>query len=300
MPPEGSDPSLAEVPTESSAQGSDPRLRLGGMALRNGLLVHGPTHWAVAVRNRSGEIEVASGVKPSFARGKLATTPLVRGPLRLAEALAVIPLARTRLRAARLPFEDPRVIVAAAMASVASVAARKLARGSASREALVAVLGLTPALAALRDPDLAAYHGAEHKAIGAYESGGSAADEPKEHQRCGSNLIGPMLAFSVAGQIIVEGTLERPSAIARGAASLAATGAAVEVFAFSERKPEAALSRAVHGAGYEIQRLVSTREPTPEQLAVGEAAVRELLRVEPVSADNASEDSAGVAQTPPL
>ncbi|MDQ1741487.1 MAG: hypothetical protein QOE53_3139, partial [Pseudonocardiales bacterium] len=33
------------------------KLRLGGMALRNGLLVHGPTHWAAAVRNaRSGDV----------------------------------------------------------------------------------------------------------------------------------------------------------------------------------------------------------------------------------------------------
>jgi len=284
-------------------EGSDPgreQLRLGGMALRNGLLVHGPTHWAVAVRNKAGEIEVASGRKPTLARGRLATTPLVRGPLRLAEALAVVPLARTRLRSARLPFEDPRVIAAAAMASAGSAAARKFAKGNASRETLIGLLGLIPALAALRDPDLAAYHGAEHKAIGAYESGGPAADEPKEHERCGSNLIGPMLAFSIAGAVIVEGSMERPNAIARGAASLAATGAAVEVFAFSERKPDAALSRAVHQAGYEIQRLISTREPTPEQLAVGESAVRELLRVEPPAADTSDEGSAGVAPIPPI
>jgi uncharacterized protein YqhQ len=273
-------------------------VRLGGMALRNGLLVHGPTHWAIAVRNAEGEVEVASGPKPRFARGRLATTPMVRGPLRLAEALAVVPLARTRLRSARLPFEDPRVIGAAAMASAASAAARKLARGSASREALIALIGLAPALAALRDRDLAAYHGAEHKAIGAYESGGRAADEPKEHERCGSNLIGPMLAFSVAGQVLVEGTLERPNAIARGAASLAATGAAVEVFAYSERKPDAALSRAVHSAGYEIQRLLSTREPNAEQLEVGEAAVRELLRVEPPAADRDTEAPADGGQAP--
>jgi uncharacterized protein YqhQ len=274
------------------AEGDAPEpelLRLGGMALRNGLLVHGPTHWAVAVRNKAGEIEVASGPKPALARGRLATTPLVRGPLRLAEAMAVVPLARMRLRSARLPFEDPRVLVAAGLASAGSAAARKFAKGNAARETLVAMLGLVPAVAALRDPDLAAYHGAEHKAIGAYESGGSAADEPKEHERCGSNLIGPMLAFSVAGQLLVEGTLERPNAVARGAASLAATGAAVEVFAFSERKPDAALSRAVHSAGYEIQRLVSTREPTSAQLAVGEAAVAELLRVEPVPADKEAE-----------
>ena len=45
---------------------SDDKLRLGGMALRNGLLVHGPTHWAAAVRTRDGEIKVASGRKPAF------------------------------------------------------------------------------------------------------------------------------------------------------------------------------------------------------------------------------------------
>ena len=40
------------------------KLRLGGMALRNGLLVHGPTHWAAAVRTNEGEVKVASGPKP--------------------------------------------------------------------------------------------------------------------------------------------------------------------------------------------------------------------------------------------
>ena len=268
---------------------SDEKLRLGGMALRNGLLVHGPTSWAVAVRNAEGEIEVASGPKPTLARGRAAKVPFLRGPLRLGEALLVVPLARLRLRSARLPLEDPRVILAAGGATLASAVARKLARGSATREALVAVIGLMPALAALRDRDLAAYHGAEHKAIGAYESGGAAADEPKEHERCGSNLIGPMLAFSVAGQILVEGALERPGSVARGAASLAATGAAVEVFAFAERRPETAVSRAVHGTGHEIQRLISTREPTPEQLDVAEVAVVELLRIENVNADRVSE-----------
>ncbi len=44
----------------------DEKLRLGGMALRNGLLVHGPTHWAAAVRTRDGEIAVASGRKPDL------------------------------------------------------------------------------------------------------------------------------------------------------------------------------------------------------------------------------------------
>jgi len=52
----------------------------------------------------------------------------------------------------------------------------------------------------------------------------------------------------------------------------------------------------VHGTGHEIQRLISTREPTAEQLEVGEAAVRELLRVEAPPADSDGEGSpVGVA-----
>ena len=43
---------------------AEDKLRLGGMALRNGLLVHGPTHWAAAVRTDGGEVKAASGPKP--------------------------------------------------------------------------------------------------------------------------------------------------------------------------------------------------------------------------------------------
>ena len=51
------------------------KLRLGGMALRNGLLVHGPTHWAAAVRADSGEIQVASGRKPRLRGGMAERVP---------------------------------------------------------------------------------------------------------------------------------------------------------------------------------------------------------------------------------
>jgi uncharacterized protein YqhQ len=264
-------------------------LRLGGMALRNGLLIHGPTSWAAAARTRDGEIAVASGHKPTLARGRLGEIPLLRGPIRLAEAMAVIPLARSRLPSARLPFEDPRVAVAALLATAASASLRRGAGeadsgGSAARTALrelaVSVLGVLPALTALRDTDLAAYHGVEHKAIGGYEAGVAPEGVPKEHERCGSNLIGPMLLASVGGQVMLERLLEHPGPLARGSAAVLGMGVAVEAFAYAERNPESALGRAVHGPGHEIQRLVSTREPTSEQLAVGVAALEEVLRAE--------------------
>jgi uncharacterized protein YqhQ len=275
--------------SNGASNGSTPdepeRLRLGGMALRNGLLIHGPKAWAVAARTKDGRIEVASGPKPSLARGRLATTPLLRGPLRLAEAMAVLPLARGRLRSARLPFEDRGVLVATAASLVLSGMLRRLHRASVGRELTIAVLGTIPALSALRDPALASYHAVEHKAIGGYEQGRDPEEVPKEHERCGSNLIGPMMVFSIAGQVLTEKFAPDAGPLTRGLAALTGVGAAVELFAFAERHPDSALGHAVHGPGYEIQRLVSTREPTPEQLEVGVAALDEVLRAEDEAAD---------------
>jgi uncharacterized protein YqhQ len=278
---------MSEAASANGSGGQAPkRLRLGGMAMRNGLLIHGPTAWAVAARAQDGSIEVASGPKPSLARGRLASTPLIRGPLRLAEAMAVIPLARMRLRSLRLPFEDPGV-VATALASIAgSSLLRRTGRTSVGRELLIAALGTLPALAALRDPALASYHAVEHKAIGGYERDEDPAGVPKEHERCGSNLVGPMMAFSIVGQVVTERLVDDPGPVARGLAALASVGGAVELFVFAERHPDSAVGRAIHGPGYEIQRLVSTREPTAEQLEVGVAALQEVLRAEQEAADS--------------
>ena len=76
------------------------------MALRNGLLIHGPTHWAAAVRDADGEVVVASARKPELAPKLVGKVPGLRGPLKLVEAMAVLPLVRRRMPAARMPFED--------------------------------------------------------------------------------------------------------------------------------------------------------------------------------------------------
>jgi uncharacterized protein YqhQ len=251
------------------------------MALRNGLLIHGPSAWAAAARTADGRIEVSSGPKPVFSRGRLASAPLLRGPLRLAEAFAVVPVARRSLPSARLPIEDTRVLALALATATVSGAVRRLGPATVAREGIVAMLGLLPAVAALRHRDLAAYHGVEHKAIGAYELGSlDPADAPKEHERCGSNLIAPLIVLSVAGQLIVERVLRQPGPVPRAAAGVASVSGAVELFAYAERRPESMFGRAIHAIGHQIQRLLSTREPTASQLEVGSAALREVLRAE--------------------
>ncbi|MGI8462296.1 MAG: DUF1385 domain-containing protein [Solirubrobacterales bacterium] len=260
------------------------RIRLGGMALRNGLLVHGPTSWAAAARSPEGAIRVASGAKPTFP-GPAARMPVLRGPLRLAEGFAFIPIARQKLPVARLPFEDLRV-VAVALAATAASAFLRSGEGrapAALREALAAGLGLMPALVALRGSELAAYHGVEHKSIGAYERGlDDATEVAKEHERCGSHLVAPMLALSLAGQLLIERLFDEPGRIARGAAALGGVSGAVEIFIWSEANPEHPLARAFRRPGTEIQRVFATKEPTSEQMEVGSAALDEILRVEGV------------------
>jgi uncharacterized protein YqhQ len=258
---------------------SDEKLRLGGMALRNGLLVHGPTHWAAAVRTRDGEIAVASGRKPDLGSTAAERVPGLRGVVKLAEAVAVIPLVKRALPEARLPMQDAKTLGAMSAAALAGQAVRRAARSVAARETAVAAISLAPALMALRSGDLAAYHGVEHKAIAAYEDDGDAADAMKEHDRCGSHLVAPMLTAGAIGNVAARRAGLRGPA-AEAIVGLGSAAVAVEVFAWSERHPDSALTRLLRRPGHEIQRAVGTREPTAEQLAVGRAALAEILRVE--------------------
>jgi uncharacterized protein YqhQ len=278
------------------------KLRLGGMALRNGLLVHGPTHWAAAVRDDAGEIKVASGRKPDLGAKAAEGVPGVRGIVKLAEAMAVIPLVKRALPEARLPMQDVKTLGAMGAAALGGTAIRsagvrktapptdpapaKPASGKRpgmsagpGREAAIALLSLAPALMALRSGDLAAYHGVEHKAIAAYEDDGDAAEATKEHDRCGSHLVAPMLTAAAVGNVAARRAGLRGPA-AEAVVGLGSAALAVEVFAWGERHPDSPLTRLLRRPGHEIQRVVGTREPTEEQLAVGRAALEEILRVE--------------------
>jgi uncharacterized protein YqhQ len=252
------------------------KIRLGGMALANGVLVHGPTAWACAIRTPSGEVKDASARKRLFAPG--IQTPFLRGPLRLAEAFAMIPDLRRKLPEARLPFERPAVLTATLGSAVAVRALRQSPRlGAVARELASGMLSIAPALLALRGGELAAYHGAEHVSIGTYEHGEKRA---KEHERCGSHLIGPLIVATAAGNILAARAPAHLRGPARTVASVGAVGAAVEVFAWMTRHPGHPLAKALAFPGHELQHRIATAEPSPEQLEVAEAALAACLELE--------------------
>ena len=115
------------------------------------------------------------------------------------------------------------------------------------------------------DRDLAAYHGVEHKAIAAYEQGiEDVAAVPKEHDRCGSNLIVPMMLLSAGGTVAA-----RAPGRASRARSPAPASASAAPRSRSRCSPGATATTATRWPrpstlpGREIQRRLATKEPTP-------------------------------------
>jgi uncharacterized protein YqhQ len=254
---------------------AEEKLRLGGMALANGVLVHGPNAWACAVRLPDGTLKQASAYKRF--RAASVEQPLLRGPARLAEVFTLLPEVRSRLPEARLPFERPAVAGAMVAGLAMSQVVRRSSLGAATKELLGGLASLAPAAVALRGTTLAAYHGAEHISIGTYEHG-----EPreKEHERCGSHLIGPLFVTMAAGNTLAAKAPEHLRGPARVAATLGALATSTEIFAWMTRNPESRLTKLLAKPGHELQHRLATEEPTPEQLEVAEAALAECLRLE--------------------
>jgi uncharacterized protein YqhQ len=253
------------------------KVRLGGMALPNGVLVHGPHSWACAIRSAGGELELASGEKS--VRSADVESPLLRGLVRVAELLAVLPAVRRALPEAELPFRQGRVMAAMAGCALAAKGLRASRLGPVGQETAAALLALVPVTTALRGTELAAYHGAEHISIGSYEHG---RPRPREHERCGSHLLGPLLVSTVVGNVAAGKIARTPTGrtAARLLAGAVSVAAATELYGWALRNPGTGLSRALSWPGHELQRRFLTAEPTAEQLEVAQAALDECLRLE--------------------
>jgi uncharacterized protein YqhQ len=163
-----------------------------------------------------------------------------------------------------------------------------------------ALASFLPAVLALKGSAISGYHGAEHKVIGGREialraatregatmeeaekcvAAGDSAAATKEHDRCGTNLVGPYLLATIATNLLARNRKGVKSPAASAVAGMASLGLALEALRWASRHGDSILARLMLSPGKAIQKVLTTSEPSAGQLEVGERALEELLRLE--------------------
>ncbi len=289
---------------------------IGGQAVLEGVMMRGPSAWAVAVRKPNGQIAGHNQTVSSvLLRHPWTRVPVVRGVVALGESLAIgfRALALSAQYAAKEEGEDDDGEEATAELSRAQlIFAFAIAIGFA-----VLLFKVSPALITnwlpIEDttwfvivegvirvavfigyialislwPDLRRvfeYHAAEHKAINAYEAGDPLEPEVVQghsliHVRCGTAF----LLYVMVIAIFVFAFFGRPEwywlIVTRILALPLIAGLAYELIRFAGRHPHNPILRTILAPGLWLQRL-TTRQPSLDQIEVSISALREVLRLE--------------------
>jgi uncharacterized protein YqhQ len=284
---------------------------IGGQAVLEGVMMRGPSTWALAVRKPDGEIaEVNRPIHSVMARHWLFRLPIVRGIIALGESLAIG--FRALAISANYAAQEEGEEVETELSRGAIIFAFAIAIGFAIMLFKVTPLLITNWLpidttgwfviveGVIRVsifilylvvisllPDLRRvfeYHAAEHKVINAYEAGEELIPERVQrfsliHPRCGTAFLLWVMVIA----IFVFAFLGRPSLpwlIASRILLLPViAGIAYELIRFAGRHTENRVLMAFLAPGLWLQRL-TTRQPSLDQLEVSIRALKEVLHVE--------------------
>jgi uncharacterized protein YqhQ len=261
-----------------------PRMRVGGMALGNGVLMRGPHYWALA---RADGTVVDGRLRTLLAKHRWLRVPVVRSIVGLAEmfGLALVVHRRNGVRGAA-----PLILWMALCIGVdfgLSFALPRLISNPVLGSVLLELLSLAFALLTLwwaLGRSVWRYHGAEHKAVNAYEGGADLGDTDavmtysRVHDRCGTNLLVIVFLLVLIGYLPME-------ALALGTLlsalySVLVVAVALELFRLVTRRPQSRVSRAVLAGGRALQSRLTTREPARAQVGVACAALGRVLELE--------------------
>jgi uncharacterized protein YqhQ len=286
---------------------------IGGQAVLEGVMMRGPSAWAVAVRKPDGEIaQLNRAIASPMARHRVFRLPVIRGVMALGESLAIgfRALAISANYAAQEEGEDGEVstelsrgalIFAFVVAIGFAIALFKVTpalitnwlpidttgwfviiEGAIRVTLFIVYLGLISLL-----PDLKRvfqYHAAEHKAINAYEAGEELVPERVQrysliHPRCGTAFLLWVMVIA----IFVFAFFGRPHwywLIATRILLLPViAGIAYELIRFAGKHSTNRVLMTLLAPGLWLQRL-TTRQPTLDQLEVSIRALREVLQLE--------------------
>jgi uncharacterized protein YqhQ len=286
---------------------------IGGQAVLEGVMMRGPSAWAVAVRKPDGEIaEVNRPISSPMARHWVFRLPLVRGVVALGESLAIgfRALAISANYAAQeeggeeeVPTELSRgaIVFAFLVAIGFAVALFKVTPALITNwlpfdtggwfvilEGLIRVTLLVAYLALISLlPDLRRvfqYHAAEHKAINAYEAGEELVPERVQrfsliHPRCGTAFLLWVMVIAVFVFAFFGHPVWYWLIATRILLLPVIAGLAYELIRFAGKHSDNRILMTLLAPGLWLQRL-TTRQPTLDQIEVSIRALREVLQLE--------------------
>jgi uncharacterized protein YqhQ len=280
---------------------------MGGQAVMEGVMMRGERSWAVAVRMPDGAIDIDVQDAPSWAE-RYSRIPLLRGVMALAESLTLGFRALSWSANKQMPEEDQisskamgwTIGIALALFTgvfilIPAFAANGLgdvlgldgfwfhvAEGALR---LGIFLGYLALIGRVRDVKrVFQYHGAEHKAIAAYENDVELTPESAQrfstqHVRCGTNFLLTVMVVT----IFVYSFVGRPGWLLLIASRVVLipliAGVSYEVIRFAAKHMQWAWVRFVMRPGLALQRL-TTKEPTLDQVEVAIASLRAVLTAE--------------------
>jgi uncharacterized protein YqhQ len=282
---------------------AEPRY-MGGQAVLEGVMMRGADTWAIAVRTPDGDINVDVRQVPKWA-DKYRNIPLLRGVTSLGESIGLGYRALTWSANQQVAEEDrisekalgwavlPAAVFFSAIFIVIPAFAGKgvshripgsfpVAEGIVRLALFIGYLLLVGQLRDIRRVFM--YHGAEHKAIAAYENEVELTPQAAQqfstaHVRCGTNFLLTVMVVAV----FVYSFVPRPNLwfviASRVLLMPVIAGLSYEVIRYFARNMNRPWVRVVSRPGLLLQRL-TTREPDLDQLEVAIASLRAVFTAE--------------------
>jgi uncharacterized protein YqhQ len=283
---------------------AEPRY-FGGQAVIEGVMMRGARSWAVAVRKESGEIDVTLSDVPAWSE-RYRHIPLVRGITSLGESMKLGYRALTWSANQQVPEEQQVseralgwtvvfavVFFSALFLVIPALAGRDIGDTFSFMPSHVAegVLRLAIFVAYLLGisliPDIRRvfeYHGAEHKAIAAYENGVSLTPQAAQkfttaHVRCGTNFLLTVMVVAIAVYTFVPTRSVLMVVGSRVVLIPLIAGLSYEVIRLAAKNMHRRWVQVLMQPGLWLQRL-TTREPSLDQLEVAITSLRAVLSAE--------------------
>jgi hypothetical protein len=280
----------------------------GGQAVIEGVMMRGHKAMVTAVRRPGGGLALDTRLLGGIYSGWMRRTPLIRGVIVLIEVMVLG--IKTLLYSANVSLEEEEaeisgwmvwllVFVSLAVAValffmaplfltrlldpyITSSLVFSLIEGFIRAAIIILYLGVIGLV-----PDIKryfAYHGAEHKAVNAYEAGVPLEVEAVRkystaHVRCGTSFLFTVIIIA----IIVFAFVGLPSlwlmVLSRILLLPVIAAFGYEVIYFGGRHTDNALVRAIMAPGRWLQRL-TTREPDDTQLEVAISALKKVVELD--------------------